>query len=390
MELDAQIRRFTGIEQAADKRLMALHRRSSDGQASDSDVVEELTEMAFLGLMPTIVLGAAGLIGTTIQVAVLYHDRFLWIFSCIMTLVFAVRAVMALRVQRAARSKVPAKALRRVNGSYTAASLLYYSTLACTTIYCFRNHIVAAQVISIVGIFIMCTGINGRTVASPIAAKAGGILLLAALGIAVYHPHDPVVVSDELLIAVFAVAHCQAVQGKYDVAVQQIRARRKLRLLSEHDPLTGLVNRRRFEVELETLCERENTFAILFIDLDRFKPVNDTYGHRIGDALLKSVAERLLATVRKEDIVARLGGDEFAVLLLPATSHDGARLLASRINKVIAEPFSVDSHSISIGTSIGVAVSSPGGAKPSELLHLADEALYRSKEAGRGGFVMAS
>jgi len=369
---------------------MAWHRRSTDGQPSDPDLVEELTQMAFHGLMPTIVLGAAGLIGTTIQLALLCHDHFLGDSAAVMTLVFLVRAVMALKVQRAARSKVPATQLHRIHTLYTAASLLYYSTLACTTMYCFRHHVVPAQVICIVGIFIMCTGINGRTVASPLAAKIGGIILLAALGIAVYHPHDQVVISDELLIGVFTVAHCQAVQGKYDVAVQQIRARRKLRLLSEHDPLTGLVNRRRFEVELDHLCQRESTFAVLFIDLDRFKPVNDTYGHAFGDALLKAVAERLLATVRKEDIVARLGGDEFAVLLLPATSRDGAELLASRINSAIAEPFLLEDISVGIGTSIGVALSTPGGAKPSDLLHRADAALYQSKESGRGGFVMAS
>jgi len=362
----------------------------ADGQSSDSDVAEELTEMAFHGLLPLVALGAAGLIGTTIQLALLYRDSFLWAFAVVMILLGTGRALVVVKIGRAMQAKVPASVLRHLHTIYNAVSTLYYCTLASTTLHYFRHHLAEAQVIDVIGIFIMCTGINGRIVARPVAAKVGGIILLGALGIAVFQPHDPIVVSDELLIGIFALAHCQAVQSKYEVTVEQIRARRKLRLLSEHDPLTGLVNRRRFELELETLCLRESTFAVLFIDLDRFKPVNDTYGHGVGDALLKAVSERLLAAVRKEDVVARLGGDEFAVLLFPATSRDGAELFASRVNTAIAEPFLLQGESISICTSIGVAVSTPGPTKPSELLHRADEALYHSKEAGRGGFVMAT
>jgi len=369
---------------------MVLHRRSTDGQSPHSDVMDELTALAFRGWSRIIVAGGIGMTLATMQVARHYHDTALWLLSLVMSVLAAARLVLVARFNRAAAAGRAYTGLRGTHRVYNGVTILYQCVLGWAPIHVFSHHLVAAHLVSVIGIFMMCTGINGRATASPVTAKACGLILLLSLLIAIYDPHDPIAISEDFLIALFAIIHCNLVQSKFDDAVEQIRVQRKLRLLSEHDPLTGLVNRRRFEVELEGLCHRETTFAVLFIDLDRFKPVNDTYGHALGDALLKAVAERLLSTVRKEDIVARLGGDEFAVLLLPATSRDGAELLASRINKVIAEPFSLDGQAIKIGTSIGVAVSARGGTKPSELLHRADEALYRSKEAGRGGFVMAS
>ncbi|WP_430650227.1 putative bifunctional diguanylate cyclase/phosphodiesterase, partial [Bradyrhizobium lablabi] len=119
--------------------------------------------------------------------------------------------------------------------------------------------------------------------------------------------------------------------------------------------------------------------------LDRFKNVNDTLGHPVGDALLKSVAERLGATVRPGDLVARLGGDEFAVLAMDASNHDISQL-ADRILRAIAEPFETDGHHINIGTSIGVALALADGHAPDELLKNADLALYQAKAAGRATF----
>jgi diguanylate cyclase (GGDEF)-like protein len=369
---------------------MVLGRRSTDGQTSYSDVIDDLTALAFRGWSRIIAFGATGMTVATMQVARHYHDKTLWVLSIVMSLLAVARLAMIARFNRAAVSGLAYTGLRGTHLAYNGITVLYQCTLGWATIHIFSHHLVEAHLVSVIGIFMMCTGINGRAASSPLTAKACGLILLLALIVAIYDPHDPVALSEDGLIVLFAIAHCNMVQSKFDDAVEQIRAQRKLRLLSEQDPLTGLVNRRRFELELEALCLRETTFAILFIDLDRFKPVNDTYGHGVGDDLLKAVSGRLLATVRKEDIVARLGGDEFAVLIRPSTSHDGAKLLASRINKAIAEPFPLEGQSITIGTSIGVAVSARGGTKPSELLHRADEALYRSKEAGRGGFVMAS
>jgi diguanylate cyclase (GGDEF)-like protein len=123
---------------------------------------------------------------------------------------------------------------------------------------------------------------------------------------------------------------------------------------------------------------------VLYLDLDRFKSVNDTLGHPVGDALLCAVTERLGRLVRGTDTVARLGGDEFAILQVGAQQPTGAKALAARIIESLAQPFEIDGHQIVIGTSVGVALAPTDGREPDQLLKNADMALYRAKADGRG------
>jgi diguanylate cyclase (GGDEF)-like protein len=159
--------------------------------------------------------------------------------------------------------------------------------------------------------------------------------------------------------------------------------------LTEHatiDDLTGLVNRRmltdRLEEMVRTSARRRTVGALLFIDLDDFKLVNDSLGHEVGDGLLCHLATRLKATVRPGDVVGRLGGDEFAVLL-PDTDGAGARQVADRLLDVIAAPLQVAGHPLAIKASIGVAVAD-GSVSADELLRNADLAMYAAKAAGGG------
>jgi diguanylate cyclase (GGDEF)-like protein len=124
--------------------------------------------------------------------------------------------------------------------------------------------------------------------------------------------------------------------------------------------------------------------VVLSVDLDRFKDVNDDFGHATGDALLQAVAERLKACVRRTDTVARVGGDEFVVLQISKEPHkDGARL-SERLIREVCAPYNIDGHEISIGASIGIAISPQDGSDPDKLLKRADVALYHSKSGGRG------
>jgi diguanylate cyclase (GGDEF)-like protein len=129
---------------------------------------------------------------------------------------------------------------------------------------------------------------------------------------------------------------------------------------------------------------RGESVAVLCLDLDRFKPVNDTLGHGIGDELLKLVAERLRKSVRESDTVARLGGDEFAIIQPFVQQPNGATALASRIIETLSTPFAIGDHYIEIGTSIGIAVAPNDGNSAEQLLKNADLALYRAKSDGRG------
>ena len=160
--------------------------------------------------------------------------------------------------------------------------------------------------------------------------------------------------------------------------------------LAQKDALTGLQNRASFQERLqETLARAKRTgsqVAVLCLDLDRFKAVNDTLGHPVGDALLRKVAERLQSTVREGDVVARLGGDEFAVLQADTAQPQAAETLAARLVDLLARTYLVDGHMLNIGTSVGVALSPSDASDADELMKRADLALYRAKSDGRGAF----
>jgi diguanylate cyclase (GGDEF)-like protein/PAS domain S-box-containing protein len=165
---------------------------------------------------------------------------------------------------------------------------------------------------------------------------------------------------------------------------------RQLEYLVDHDFLTGLYNRRWFERELAREVERASRYgtpgAVLVIDLDHFKDINDSLGHKAGDDLLKGVAGLLKQRVRQADVLARLGGDEFA-LLLPQTSADDAEIVADEIVKTLSRRMAASaSQSVVVTASVGVAISD--GLTDTELLAYADLAMYEAKEAGRNRFAV--
>lgn len=158
-----------------------------------------------------------------------------------------------------------------------------------------------------------------------------------------------------------------------------------------HDPLTGLANRllfhQRLKSALQVADERHNHIAILYIDLDRFKPVNDQYGHHAGDLLLKEVAERLVACGRRSDTVARLGGDEFAMILPDLDRIDLAMQVPQRVLDALKHPFDLDGVTVEISGSVGVTFYPDHCRNMEQLLRFADIAMYRSKQV-RGEFTV--
>jgi len=164
-------------------------------------------------------------------------------------------------------------------------------------------------------------------------------------------------------------------------------AEEKIVYLAWHDVLTGLANRALFQERLDqalALAKRGNGFAVLFIDLDGFKAVNDTYGHPLGDSLIRAVAGRLREALRDGYTIARLGGDEFAILQLGVAGQTETTTVARRIVEAISKPFELDGHQVTVGASIGIAMAPADGVDPVELMKHADLALYRSKHDGRG------
>jgi diguanylate cyclase (GGDEF)-like protein len=157
--------------------------------------------------------------------------------------------------------------------------------------------------------------------------------------------------------------------------------------LAHHDPVTGLANRTKMLEHLGMALASVKSgcgLALHYIDLDQFKPVNDKLGHAIGDAILKSAAERMLGAVREADIVARVGGDEFVIVQTLVRSSDHAKSLAGRVIKALSQAHSVEGESVLVSASVGIALAPLDGAAADELLQKADKAMYRSKETGGG------
>jgi diguanylate cyclase (GGDEF)-like protein/PAS domain S-box-containing protein len=169
------------------------------------------------------------------------------------------------------------------------------------------------------------------------------------------------------------------------------RAEAEIVHLARHDVLTGLANRAEFNERLDEVTRRSKQcgapITIMMLDLDKFKAVNDTLGHPVGDLLLAEVGRRLKSTIRETDLLARLGGDEFAIIQQGTSNqHESAIALALRIINAIAKPFDLNGHEASIGVSIGITMAPEHGSEPGELLKHADLALYEAKASGRNDF----
>ena len=163
------------------------------------------------------------------------------------------------------------------------------------------------------------------------------------------------------------------------------RSRERIAYMARHDTLTDLANRAGFNEALATAlteCQRQNV-ALLCLDLDEFKTINDSYGHDVGDAVLRAVAQRIRGVLRDHDLAARLGGDEFAILLAAAGKEEAAAV-AVRVIECLGPAFSCGDLVIKIGVSVGIAVAPEDGDEPEVLYRNADLALYRAKTAGRG------
>lgn len=173
-------------------------------------------------------------------------------------------------------------------------------------------------------------------------------------------------------------------------AIERTRQRSRLRAMAYYDALTGLPNRvfltEKLRDAIEVAQSRLGRVAILFLDLDRFKDVNDTLGHARGDRLLQSASARLMEQLGNDATVARTGGDEFVVLLTDAQSADGVRAVADRIVAAMSEPFQLDEYEQFISTSIGIAIYPEDGRDDQTLIKNADIAMYRAKERGRNGY----
>lgn len=170
---------------------------------------------------------------------------------------------------------------------------------------------------------------------------------------------------------------------------QRVAAEEEARYGASHDQLTGLANRQALMEAVEGALDEDavpGERALLFLDLDGFKTINDRFGHLAGDTLLVAAAKRLRGTIRPQDQLARLGGDEFVILLGETSTEADAIAVALRLADALGAPFHVAGELVTLTTSVGIALAAPGEANPAELLHRADVAMYEAKHRGQGRY----
>ncbi|WP_303292273.1 diguanylate cyclase [Marinobacter sp. SS5-14b] len=174
---------------------------------------------------------------------------------------------------------------------------------------------------------------------------------------------------------------------------ERVKAEKQMIRLAHFDRLTGLPNRTALDNHLDQSIQRarrdDSHFALMFLDLDKFKPVNDTYGHQAGDELLRIVAQRLKHCIRSGDVVGRRGGDEFVIITGPLQGEDNARHIAEKVVQVLNETFHVQNVNLQIGASVGVALYPDNGVTAEDLLKKADAAMYKVKSSGRNNMAFA-
>jgi diguanylate cyclase (GGDEF)-like protein len=187
------------------------------------------------------------------------------------------------------------------------------------------------------------------------------------------------------------------VHNMLEVRLLHDEARQHARLLESlalQDPLTGLANRRllpeRVWMAIAHARRNKSAMAVVYLDLDGFKEVNDTFGHAAGDVLLKTVANRLVGAVREEDTVARLGGDEFMIALWHVIGEEDTGKVSAKLINVVSQPYEIDGHAVTITISAGASIYPLHGEDADSLMKSADVALYEAKRAGKNTYRLAS
>lgn len=264
---------------------------------------------------------------------------------------------------------------------YFAYGIFYLSSLSALYFAYSNNFDFGYTLLAIIVVFVGTLIYN-----TPKSLMVYKISSLSIFFTALYIKRDVAIISPAILaivIIIFSLVSFIVIKYKYELQQELLLSREQVRHMAYHDALTNIPNRKMLEERLNSvlLLSQKNMskFALLFVDLDNFKVVNDVYGHSVGDEVLVEAADRLKEIIRGDDIVGRFGGDEFIILLSSIKEEKNALEVAERIKDLFKDPVKVDKAEIMIPLSIGIAVYPDNGATPKEIMMFADKSMYEKK-----------
>lgn len=357
-------------------------------QADTHDTLSvDLTSMLYTAALHVVVVTFASLV-MAMMLAIDHTGRWTVSVAAVTTFSGGLRVALSFAYrQRTRRKGITVSEARWWAFNYGVGAVLLGVCQAAMTWEAFL-HGTTDETLTVVAICMAYTsGLAGRVAVYPQIGLATGAVVLGSLSLAFISLGTPQSVITGLMIPLYYVTLVKTLSQAHASFVHQVTTDREIRHMAHHDLLTDLPNRRMFDAQTQAALADANkagTMAVLFLDLDRFKAVNDTFGHKMGDGLLVEVGRRLRACVREGDVLARFGGDEFAALQARCRGRQDAEALAERITTALRGPYPIDGQVLEIGVSIGLALYPEDGEDAETLLKNADVALYHAKDAGRG------
>jgi len=338
--------------------------------------------------LPQILCISAGLVIGAAIMAARTGDQLLWSIFVAAIATSAIRVAGIIAFHRRQATALTLDQAHRWEDLYAWSAFAFTAVLATLTFRIFQAGYSDGHILAVGLSMALTAGSSARTLRFWICATLSTVAL-ATLITCMLLTGDLLLQSMALLLALYLYSVFEASAHIVGQIEAVLVAERELDHAARRDVLTRTANRRAFDETLALNCANGMGFALLLLDLDGFKAVNDRHGHAAGDEVLRQVADRLSQTVRSTDMLARLGGDEFGIIL-PAADAAAAAGVAKRAVASLCVPFAVCGATAVIGTSIGIKVTGPGAQPdPNHVQTDADEALYAAKAAGKGQAIFA-
>lgn len=347
----------------------------------------ELVRSLFQTLLPTTIM-AVSFLAVGARVSWETGDRWLTIFTVAGGAAASARIiVILLHRRRAAQEMLDVATARILEARFARAYFCFAIVLGFFGARAFLATAPETHMLIVGLLFGYGAGVAAGLSLRPLISVPSVLMAIVPTIIVAWIAPDIIYRATGTLLAVFLAGGIESMVSRYRAEVKKITMRRHFSTLARYDDLTGLFNRLGLREQFEAFAGSGGdlgAIAVHYLDLDKFKPVNDRHGHPVGDLLLKAVAERLAGVLRRSDFAARLGGDEFVIIQTGVHHADEAEMLARRVARVLAQPFMMEAHQIMIGTSVGYVLSAEYGNDLDRLLKCADDALVQIKREGGG------